>query len=872
MSLSEIRDQQTPRYRKLVRWMWGLWIAGLVGVIATFVVLNFSDLPDTQQLENPRSELKSVVYADNGTVLGGYFRENRVPVTYDQISPNVIRALIATEDERYLDHAGIDFQALGRVVVKTVVLGKESSGGASTITQQLSKLLFTKNKGSGVVRAFQKLKEWIISVRLERRYTKEEIIAMYLNKFDFLYDSDGIKAAAETYFGKSQDELSVNEAAILVGMLKNPSLYNPRRFEKRSLKRREVVLSQMTKNKFLTKAAYDSLRVQPIDLTNFKRRDHTTAKAPYFLMELRQDVKRILERPEIRKPDGSQYDIYTDGLQIFTTIDPKMQDHAEAAMVENMKERQKRFDEVWKNKDPWTYREEDTSDQEMEARAATLNRLIEETDRYEIAWVTLFKPAVDSLQDDINQRFNMRTIDMERLLEHDGEKGYFKTKAGKRKYGEALAERYAKVSKSSVYPYLKRSWMKLRAEVDRFMSKPVEMKVFAYNSEMEKDTIMSPLDSIKYHRSFLQTGIVAVDPKTGYVKTWIGGINYKYFKYDHTQANRQVGSTIKPMVYATAIDQQGISPCFRVQDYAQTIFPGEGNFQLEDEWTPENSDGKYTGENLTLKDALRRSKNTVSVFLMKQLGDVRPVRGLMNNMGIDSSSRYNNGRLRVPNAPALCLGATDLKVMEMAGAYTTFANNGIYNRPTALLRITDKNGKILFQELPQENSALSPQSNYVMVEMLRYAAGGLRNKVKSDVGGKTGTTNDYVDSWFVGVAPELVVATWVGGEERWIRFLTLADGSGSKQARPFYEKFMKRLETDEDILYNSETRFYQPPGALGIELDCTKYFQPNAMPVSEEGGTDSNGFGEDRFGDEAFLDGDLDLAPASDESSMDDDL
>lgn len=412
---------------------------------------------------------------------------------------------------------------------------------------------------------------------------------------------------------------------------------------------------------------------------------------------------------------------------------------------------------------------------------------------------------------------------------------------------EKMESQYRSVLRSPYWGELKQKWEVLQEAAKTVFETPVEMRVFTYeNDRFEKDTVMSPLDSLKYHHHFLQIGSMAIEPTTGYVKGWVGGINYRYFKYDHVRTRRQVGSTFKPFVYATAIKQQGISPCFMVPDQPQTIFPGEGNFGLQESWTPDNADGTYSGNLYTLKDGLKHSKNTVSVFLMKQLMDAEPVRDLIHQMGIDKEAKYPNGRYVVPIAPSICLGATDLSVSEMSGAYTTFANNGIYHKPQYILRIEDRNGRILYRQDPDERIALDEQSNYVMVEMLKYAAG--IGGLKSEVGGKTGTTNDFVDGWFMGVTPSLVVGTWVGGEDRWIRFRTLDYGQGSVMAKPFFKKLIKRLEEDDTADYDPLARFPVPKGDLTIELDCTKYFQS----IEPEDGGRFDEFSEDMFGDEEY--------------------
>ncbi|MCB0547535.1 MAG: penicillin-binding protein [Phaeodactylibacter sp.] len=846
----DINNKQET-YRKITRWMWYISLGSIGVTLLSFLILSFTNLPSVKQLENPKSEEASQIFATNGEVIGRYYTENRVPVSYGELSPNLVNALIATEDERFREHSGIDFPALGRVAVKTVLLGQKSSGGASTITQQLAKLLFTGQAASNIPeRIIQKLKEWIIAVRLERRYTKEEIIAMYLNKFNFINGAYGIKAASEIYFGVPQDSLSIDQAAVLVGMLKNPSLFNPLRRPDTVLQRRMVVFKQMENNGMITEAQYDTLRQLPLGL-NFTRQTHIDGIAPYFRMELAKDIKKILERKECRKSDGSMYDIYRDGLRIYTTIDPDMQRLAENVMVQHMAKVQDSFWKTWKavKKDPWEYTSGSEHEVPVAIRQESLEEMIRLSDRYQSLRAKYLTDILDQLEQEVEGMvFHPDDREVERIVEDAEKGGVISSLVDRRLLSSSLAANYRKVQRSRHFEALQSQWHALQAEADKAFRAKVKMRVFSYDTpEMEKDTTMTPLDSVKYHRMILQAGILAVDPVTGYVKVWVGGVNFKYFQYDHNRTSRQVGSTFKPFVYATAIAQQGFSPCYEVYDLPQTIAPGDGNFFLAKEWTPRNADGVYTGQLLTLKEGLRRSKNTVSVHLMKQLGDTEPVRGLIHQMGIDSSLRYSNGRYRVPKSPSICLGSTDLTNMEMTGAYTTFANNGIYNKPIYLLRIEDKNGRILYEEFPQERVAINANANYVMVEMLKYAATGL-GVLKSEVGGKTGTTNDYVDGWFMGITPTLVVGTWVGGEDRWIRFRSLTYGQGAYMAKPFFREFIRRLEASEDIGYDSSARFHQPPGDIGIEMDCDQYRRPN-LPL-EENEFEDEGFGEDMFGDE----------------------
>lgn len=840
---------QNTWYKNIVKGLWILTLASVLGIILLFVGLSFTDLPSVEQLENPESEEASQVFAINGEVLGRYYTENRVPVKFEDLSPNLVNALIATEDERFYEHSGIDFPALGRVAVKTVILRDRSSGGASTISQQLAKLLFTGVAARNIVeRAFQKLKEWIIAVRLERRYTKQEIITMYLNKFNFINGAYGIKAASEIYFGKIPADLEVNEAAMLVGMLKNPSLFNPLRWPDTVMHRRMVVLKQMEKNGLLTPDEYTDLKEQPLGL-NFQRQTHVDGLAPYFRMELAKDVKEILRTEAKKKPDGKPYNIYKDGLKIYTTLDPTMQAYAEEAVKEQMPRRQEIMWRTWRDRDPWTYRSPySTTEVPVEIRQMALRRITRESERYQELRTTYLDGILQKLNKEFPDfTFSRDDREIDRMVREYDKPGVIKDLVSRNLISTELAKDYRRVMKSGLFPEVIKKWEQFQQVAEKSFSTPTKMKVFAYNEKMEVDTVMTPNDSIRYHRMFLQAGVMAVDPQTGHVKAWVGGINHKYFQYDHVRINRQVGSTFKPFVYATAIAQQGISPCYQVYDVPITISPGEGTFNLGEPWTPRNSDGKYTGNLLTLRQGLQQSKNTVSAYLMKELDSPMPVIELINEMGIDKNEKYPNGRYRVPRSPSICLGATDLSVMEMTGAYTTFANNGQYVEPIFLLKIEDKDGKIIYSNETQvQRPALPPNANYVMVDMLKSSA-GFMGKIKSEVGGKTGTTNDHVDGWFMGITPELVVGTWVGGEDRWIRFLDLTYGQGSFMAKPIFRSFMEKVEANDSLNYDVNARFYRPPGDLGIVIDCGVY-QQNGDPGIEKGFDED--FSEDLFGDE----------------------
>ena len=867
-------------YRRLNRLLWAGFLVALLAVAGGFAVLSYGDLPTLTQLENPTSELASEVYAADGSTLGRYYVENRVAVRYPDLNPYLVDALLSTEDERYYKHSGIDWWGLARAVGR---LGRD--GGASTITQQLAKLTFTGRRARGFVPAVQqKLKEWIIATRLERNYTKEEILAMYLNEFEFNYGAFGIEAASEIYFGKPQAELDRPEAAMLVGMLKSPSLYSPNRNPDLARKRREVVLKQMVRNDRLTEAQYDSLRATPLDVV-MRRQSHVDGLAPYFRMELRKEIRRLLAEPSRAKSDGTAYDVNRDGLKIYTTIDPAMQRLAEAAAREHMADIQAVYRGVWAGDDPWTYRfnagtDEETTDAELAYRQRRLTGFVRDTDRYgrlRSRYLGEVLAELAAAHDD----WEVTDRDVDRVLAEARDGGVIARLKRSNSIGETLEGRYrAVLDDPAALARLRAAREALDAAVDEAFATPVATTVFAYNDAGEVDTVLSPLDSIKYMRSFLQIGSLAVDPHTGFVKAWVGGVDHEWFPFDHVQTRRQVGSTFKPFVYATAVAQQGISPCYRVNDLPVTIKVGEGRFALPADWAPQNANGEFTGEALTLMDALKASKNSVSVYLMKQLGDAAPVRGLIHNMGIDTGARYPNGRFVVPESPSIALGAADLSVEEMTGSYTTWANNGVYVKPVIVKRIETKEGKVLYEAIPEERTALDPVSNYKMVRMLQYAGANYRyfGGLATAYGGKTGTTNDYVDGWYMGVTPNLVVGTWVGGDERYIRFRTLRNGQGGRMARPFFAKFINAVEADADALgFERGAQFTVPAGARDIDFACEDVPEgfgafPGALAAGDSTdldgggiGDDAGGFGGDPYGDSGFGDTDFGDDPFGDE-------
>ncbi len=833
-----LNGTDNPTHKGIVLWLWRLVLAGVVGTLLVFVILSFSDLPSVRELENPKTEEASLVVASDNSVLGKFYTANRVPVKYADLSPYLVTALISTEDERYYEHCGIDFKGVARALF---YLGKK--GGASTITQQLAKQLFTGTASDNIFeRVIQKLKEWIIAVRLERRYTKEEIIALYLNRYDFINGAQGIQAASEIYFNKPPKNLTVDEAATLVGMLQNASYYNPLRFAERTQKRREVVMKQMQKQGHLSQVEYDTLRQKPLNI-NFTRQTHIDGLAPYFRMVLAEQIKEILSRPETRKSDGTAYDIYRDGLRIYTTIDPVMQRIAEEQMLLNMQRVQKQFWRTWKDRDPWTYDTRTETSIPVEIRLQHLERSMRESDRYQPLRELYLARVLDKITEETDLTFSVDLHEVDYLLRAQEDRDYISKLVSQEWISGGLAAKYRRALQSGLVKELAAQWKQLEAAKKKEFDKPVKMRIFTYdNAKMEKDSTMSPLDSIRYHRMFLQTGIMAMQPSTGFVRAWVGGINHKWFQYDHVNVNtrRQVGSTFKPFVYAATIDLRGFTPCYQVLDMQTTIEPGDGSFHLQKAWTPRNSTGGYSGRLYSLRDGLRNSVNTVSAHLMKELGSVQPVLTLVSNMGIDKS--------RVPPVPSIALGSVDLSVQEMTGAYTTFANNGVYNRPVYLLRIEDRYGQTIYQNLPDERPALSPQANFVMTDMLQYAASGRRGlgAVKGQVGGKTGTTNDYADGWFMGITPELVVGTWVGGEDRWISFRSISEGQGANMAMPFFVEYIKALQASKNVDWDYDNKFDRPKGDLGIIMNCDEY----RRPFDTEGSEEDTNFQKDPFDNE----------------------
>ncbi|MCF2552514.1 transglycosylase domain-containing protein [Bacteroides caecigallinarum] len=742
-----------------------LWALLIVGILATYIIFSaISDgkigyVPPIEELENPNLKFATQVISDDGKILGTWSlsKENRLYVGYNDLSPNLVHALVATEDVRFSEHSGIDARAFMRAVIKRGVLMQKNAGGGSTITQQLAKQFYSPTADNVMERLLQKPIEWVIAVKLERYYTKEEILTMYLNKFDFLNNAVGIKTAAGTYFSKEPKDLSIEEAATLIGMCKNPSLYNPRRFNERTRGRRNVVLDQMRKAGYLTEAERDSLQALPLVL-KYRPVDHNDGLATYFreylrgVLNAKKPVKKNYRGWQMqkfyedslawetnplygwcaknKKKDGSNYNLYTDGLKIYTTINSRMQQYAEEAVQEHVAEYlQPRFFKEKRGRKTAPYTNQLTNE-EVEA---ILNRSIRQSER-------------------------------------------------------------RRVMKAAGYS---------DAEIMKAFNTPREMTVFTYQGE--KDTIMTPLDSIKYYKHFLRAGFMSMDPITGYVKAYVGGPNYDNFKYDMAMVGRrQVGSTIKPYLYSLAMEN-GFSPCDETRNVEGTYFDENGIA-----WTPRNSSKKHYGEIVTLKWGLANSNNWISAYLMSKLNPYELVR-LIHSFGVLNKE--------IQPTISLCLGPCEISVGEMVSAYTAFVNKGIRTAPLFVTRIEDNDGNVLATFSPQVNEVISESSAYKMLVMLRAVinegtGGRIRRlyNITADMGGKTGTTNNNSDGWFMGFTPHLVSGCWVGGEERDIHFDRMADGQGASMALPIWGIYMNKVYADKALGYSQKDTFDIPDG------------------------------------------------------------
>ncbi len=752
-------DIRKERNRKIISWMWRILVVGFVAIILFFLLIYngwIGYMPPVEELKNPNDKFATVLYTADGVEMGRYYRNsgNRVYADYSEISQNVIDALIATEDSRFEDHSGIDMRAFMRVLVKTLIMRQKNAGGGSTITQQLAKQLYSPTTNNIFSRALQKPIEWMIAVKLERYYSKDEIIKMYLNQFDFLYNAVGIKSAAYVYFGKTPKELSIEEAATLVGMVKNPSYYNPVRHNERTRQRRNVVFEQMEKNGMLTREQVDSLKQLPLVL-KFNRVDHKEGLAPYF----REELRRILtakkpvksdyrgwekqkyvddsiaweENPlfgwieKNPKPDGSKYDLYTDGLKIHTAIDSRMQRYAEEAVQQHMSRLQNAFfrEKRASKNAPYTSNAEELGKVKV---SSLIDHAIKQTDRYRVMH------SAGASDEEIRKAFNT----------------------------------------------------------------PREMNVFSYAGVV--DTVMTPRDSLLYQKHFLRTGFMSMDPRTGHVKAYVGGPNFTFFQYDMAATGRrQIGSTIKPFLYTYAMEED-FTPCDMLSN-TQPVFRDEaGNV-----WAPRNSGSARVGEMVDLRWALTNSNNWISARLMAQLSPTTLVRN-MHNFGITN---------HLDPVMSICLGSCEVSIREMVGAYTAYANNGMRADPVYVTSICDANGNVISEFNTKHTEVISEKAYAKILSMLlNVVDSGTGNRVRrapynitAQMGGKTGTTNYNADGWFMGFTPELVSGVWVGGEERYIHFNNMANGQGAAMALPIYGLYMSKVYADPSLPYSQNTQF-----------------------------------------------------------------
>lgn len=767
--------------KKNISLFWKLYALGIGLLILLFLLAAwevFGDLPDHTALENPQTELATEIVTVDGKTLGSFYNENRKPVKFDDLPTHLIDALVSTEDERFWDHSGIDGYGTTRAAV---YLG--SKGGASTITQQLAKLYFTEEASKNkLVRGIQKIREWIITSRLEKQYTKEEIITQYLNEFDFLKQAIGIRSAANIYFGKEPKQLNVSESAVLVAMLKNPRQFNPYReiSKEKSLQRRNQVFVQMVRNNKMTEAVKDSLKQIPIKL-DYNSAGHSEGMGTYFREHLRSELKSWA-KDHINPETGEPFNLYNDGLKINVTIDHRMQKMAEEAVYAHMERLQAEFDHQQKRNKTAPFA--DITDEQIES---TLKSAMKRSERWRQMKAKGIKEA------DIVKSFNVKT----------------------------------------------------------------DMTVFDWKAEYrERDTIMTPMDSIRYYKKFLHTGLMSLEPQTGHVKAWVGGINHKHFKYDHVETGRrQAGSTFKPFLYSTAIDLLHYSPCKQYPDGEYTIPAGKhGNTK---DWTPKDSSGDY-GNIMTLQEALAKSKNTISARLMDQVGP-QPVIDRAGQLGINTDN--------MDAVPSLALGTADVSLYEMVGAYGVFANGGIYNKPVLVTSIEDKNGTILFQYMPESRDVMNPETAYVTVKLMegvtrigsgaklrgnsKWAAGTDFYKevitdypydFKNDIAGKTGTTQNNSDGWFMGMVPNLVTGVWVGGDDRSVHFERTKYGQGATMALPIWGSYMKRVYADETLEVSEEP--FKKPENLSIETDCDEYQKSQGNDLLKTGNSENNSSNE----------------------------
>ena len=731
----KLSQQELNRYT-INFWKWIIGIIAFGAIIIFSIGLGlFGTLPSFRDLENPKSNQASEVISDDNVVFGTYYIQNRTNVRYDELSPNVINALISTEDKRFYNHSGIDFKRSFAILFKNLIGKKE---GASTITQQLALNLFSKEgrAKNSVKRIIQKFQELILAVKLERQYTKEEIITMYLNTVDYgAYNTYGIKSAARTYFSTTPAKLKPHQAAILIGMLKGPSYYNPLRNPERALARRNIVLENMRSSSYLSDEEAERLKKLPLGLS-FNASDHNDGSAAYFRAVLKKDIQATFEENSITKADGTPYDLDRDGLKIYTTINSRMQSYAEKAQRTYLIDLQRQFNTQFRGRNPFKTTE----------GKGLIDQGIKRSDRYQ-------------------------------QLKADG---------------------------------------KSQEEIMEDFQKPVKMTIFSWKGDI--DTVMRPLDSIRYYKLMLRNAVMSMEPQTGYVRAWVGGTNFEYFKYDQVKTGtRQVGSTAKPFTYAAAINA-GFSPCYTVPNEPITI----------DGWTPRAY--KPISGYLTLKKGLANSQNFITARMMNEVGPTA-VATLTKNMGVTSD---------VPAYPSICLGTFDASVYDMVGAYSTFVNHGIWTEPLYLLRIEDKNGNVIYERKPRVKVALNPQTAYVMTNMLKAVVTegtGQRLRWKyslmNPIGGKTGTTQNNSDGWFIGITPQLVTGVWTGAEDRAIHFASTNQGEGANSALPIFALYMKSVYADKSLSY-TKGDFELPKGGVNVTLDCGAYVQQQSGQTEVE--------------------------------------
>ncbi|CAG5085566.1 transglycosylase domain-containing protein [Parvicella tangerina] len=851
--------------RKLKKWVqWTIvvlvWIACFspyLGIRGALIwAESDGDLPGFDELENPKSNLASVVYSEDGKELGKYFIENRTNAYYNELSPYLINALIATEDERFHQHSGVDMRATGRVI-KGVVTG-DNKGGGSTITQQLAKMLFPRKQMTKIELVKRKFKEWIIATRLEKNYTKEEIIAMYFNKFDFLNNAVGINSAAMVYFGKKPIDLELHEAAMLVGMAKNPSLFNPLRDPDTTLHRREVVLAQMEKNNFITKAQYDSIRIMPLGL-NYTKVDHQAGLAPYFRESLREEVSNLLDEKnpdgsyKIAKSDGSPYSIYSDGLKIYTTIDSKMQEYAEWAVQEHLKhELQEDFfnnNQKWKNP-PFSNDLNQGQIDTIMLTAMHQSQMYKKFTGQVCAYCERPSKWITKVQLDPNDADNV----IKDLSE-----------------GEHPTHFHCEYCHHN-------EPIRTQDKINEIFNTPKPMKIFDWQSEnYEKDTIMTPMDSIRYHKEILRAAMVSMNPHNGHIKAWVGGPNFHYFQYDMVmKGRRQVGSTFKPFIYATALEDGAITPCTMVPDIQHCVEVPYNKYRNK-MWCPGNAGANYSGEMTPIPFALAASMNNITAYVIGlQSSDNASAEGALpyrvwkrvGALGIDTS--------QFEPVPAMALGVFDLNVYEMVGGMCAFVNEGIYIEPTFINRIEDANGNVIYEPHQRIQEVWSKETAYTMLSMMKNVTSGIyhptakrsngkpllggtairiRGKqtesrpyagLKMPIAGKTGTTQNQSDGWFMGLTPDLVTGVWVGAEDRSVRFRSLQLGMGTNMALPIWAYYMHKVYEDSTLVISQED-FPKPASIIKDPLDCSVVNMSNSGDIEfdENGGDGLNIWGQE---------------------------